>query len=151
MTNNGTIPFPSGTSHMSRWQIATLPDLKWHNQSRKELEVFTQGNLMVEASDVVYLYEADEPLLVAGLYRPVLVGIPYLWVLLAEGIERARPSDLRYLHREIGEFAPIQTLIEFDNEPARRLAKVLGLAPQNRFMTMYDTKYEIHGRSGWLS
>lgn len=136
---------------MSRWRIATLPKLKWHTQSRKELEVFTQGDLMVEASDVVYLYETDEPLLVAGLYRPVLVGIPYLWVLLTEGIERARPSDLRHLHREIGEFAPMQTLIEHDNQPARRLARALGLTPQNRFMTMYDTKYEIHGRSGWLS
>lgn len=136
---------------MSRWRIATLPDLKWHPQSKKERDVFTLGNVMVEASDVVFLYESGEPLLVAGLYRPSLVGIPYLWVLLCEGIDRARPSDLRYLYREIGEFAPVQTLIEHDNKPARRLARALGLTPQNRFMTMYDTKYEVHGRSAWLS
>lgn len=151
MTNNEAIQFPVGRDHMSRWRISGLPKLKWHEQSKKELDMFTLGNLMVEGSEVIYLYEAGEPLLVAGLYRPTLIGIPYLWVLLCEGIDRAKPSDFRQLHREIGEFAPIQTLIEHDNKPARRLARALGLAPQNRFMTMYDTKYEVHGRSAWLS
>lgn len=132
---------------ISKIRIMQLPKANWISHSQEKIEQFEQGAAMVEASSPVFVYFKEEPLLVSGLYRPTLVGIPYLWALLARGIEKATLADFRFLRQELETFTPFQTLIERDYVKGDRFARAMGLTPEGRYMNVLGIEHEIYGRS----
>lgn len=130
--------------------ITELPNIPWGDNSSKEFQlvpVEKQRELITASWPVRYYHDDETPLLIAGLFRPTLLSLPYLWVLLAEQFTFAKPSQLRAIRQELSDVSPCETLIEFGNEKAVRLAKMMGLKETDRGVCINGLQFQVYRRT----
>lgn len=130
--------------------VKELPQLTWTETSGKEFMLMPSDSSrkLVQSSFPVKLISADErPLLVAGLFHKNYLSIPYLWTLITAEFKNASPATVRAVVRLTDAWAPrCETLVEYGNKKAERLAKVFGFSPVDGVMLMNNQEYRLHRR-----
>lgn len=115
--------------------------------SRKEYEQAKAGVSALEAQalEIAMVYEGDTPLVLIGLSRASLLGVPDFWFLLCEGFAR---RHLRLVKRYVREMLDVhrrfKTYIEDDFIAGVRFAKFAGFHKTNVTANVLGRTYHLY-------
>lgn len=125
---------------------------QWNETSSKEFQIAgpVVYRQMIDSSYMVKSFFKDgSPFMMAGLIRPSLTEVPYLWTLLTSVWQDLTPSEVRLVVKMANAWAPrCQTFVEQGNVKAERLARVFGFKSVGSTMVVGTSVYVLYRRGG---
>ena len=104
-----------------------------------------QNRLLQKSEEAKAIYENDQLLCYAGVFRNSFVGTPFLWVLLGRKVNGMSARTFRKLLREVWDIFPgMQTVVEVSHRAGHRFAQVCGFTPLEAFIEIEDRKFQFY-------
>lgn len=127
-----------------------IPEYLWTATSSKEFMLMPREahvELVRKSNPIKVISNDEHPLVVAGLFRPSFLALPYLWVLVTQQFRDAKPGVVRAIVRITDHFAPrCETLVEDGNEGAERLARLFKFRPTLSTLVLGEQTYTLYRR-----
>lgn len=130
--------------------IDHIPTLPWAPLSAAEFEVYSEellDQLARRSLVMAMVLEDEQPLAVAGLYAPSLLGECWFWALFTEALLQARLSSFRAMRSALDLRVPrAVTLVEDGIEVTRRWAKFFNFQPTDINTLVQGKSYTLYRR-----
>lgn len=134
--------------------INFIPDLNWTQYSKFELDNTSpeaKGALLASTTGIKIFHHDGDPVMVVGVLKQSLMGVPYLWALMTPLVERLTISELRTIVREFKSYGEsVETVIMEGNERAARFAALFGFEPTLGTLEIVGQPFRLW-RTKWRS
>lgn len=134
--------------------INFIPELNWTNYSKFELDntsAEAKAALLKNTTGIKIFHHDGDPVLVAGVLKHSLMGIPYVWALMTPIIEMLTISEMRALVKEFRSYGEMaETVVMEGNKRAARFAALFGFEPTEGVVDIAGNPFRLW-RTKWRS
>jgi hypothetical protein len=131
--------------------ISEIPEAVWSKHSSKEFTLLppeVREEMVRNSSPIKQVSLDGDVILICGVFRQTMLGMPYLWVLLAERFADAPVSVLKQLVRRLAKELPVaETFVEVGNKKADRLARLFSFLPADSTIIHGSKVYRSYRRA----